>query len=71
MKRLFLISLLLVPLLTLAVHAEQAKPAGVGKHLFILSGQSNMGGMKPQDTFIPILEAKFGKDNITHGCPVN
>ena len=34
------------------------------KHLFILSGQSNMELLDEKETFIPILEKKFGK-NIT------
>jgi hypothetical protein len=35
-----------------------------GKHLFILSGQSNMAGLKPEISFTPAVEAKFGADNI-------
>jgi hypothetical protein len=35
-----------------------------GKHLFILSGQSNMVGLKPAESFLPILESEFGKENI-------
>ena len=35
-----------------------------GKHLFILSGQSNMAGLKPEESFTPAVEAKFGKDNV-------
>jgi hypothetical protein len=35
-----------------------------GKHVFILSGQSNMVRMNPKLSFIPKLEAEFGKDNI-------
>ena len=34
------------------------------KHLFILSGQSNMVGLNPDESFIPILEKKFGKEKI-------
>jgi hypothetical protein len=34
------------------------------KHLFILSGQSNMVRMNPQLSFIPALEAEFGKEKI-------
>jgi Carbohydrate esterase, sialic acid-specific acetylesterase len=36
-----------------------------GKHLFILSGQSNMANMDPKISFIPAVEAAFGKDNVT------
>jgi hypothetical protein len=34
------------------------------KHLFILSGQSNMVGLRPEESFLPTLEAEFGKGNI-------
>lgn len=34
------------------------------KHLFILSGQSNMELLKPEKTFVPTLEKEFGKKNI-------
>lgn len=33
-------------------------------HLFILSGQSNMVGMKADQSFSPIIEEAFGKDNV-------
>lgn len=35
-----------------------------GKHLFILSGQSNMHGLDPNTTFIPAVEKEFGKENV-------
>jgi hypothetical protein len=35
-----------------------------GKHLFILSGQSNMAGLNPEESFIPTVENKFGKENV-------
>ncbi|UAM97985.1 sialate O-acetylesterase [Polaribacter litorisediminis] len=35
-----------------------------GKHVFILSGQSNMVRMNPKLSFTPKLEAEFGKENI-------
>lgn len=35
-----------------------------GKHLFILSGQSNMARLVPEDSFIPALESAFGADNV-------
>jgi hypothetical protein len=38
--------------------------AGEGKHLFILSGQSNMAGLKPQASFTPTVEKEFGKENV-------
>jgi hypothetical protein len=35
-----------------------------GKHLFILSGQSNMVRLNVEESFQPILEEKFGAENI-------
>ena len=35
-----------------------------GKHLFILSGQSNMGGLKPEESFVPAVVKAFGKENV-------
>ena len=35
-----------------------------GKHLFILSGQSNMVGLKPEESFTPIIEKKYSKEKI-------
>jgi len=34
------------------------------KHLFILSGQSNMSRFKPEIVFTPAVEAEFGKENV-------
>ena len=34
------------------------------KHLFILSGQSNMAGLKPEESFTPAVIKKFGEENI-------
>ena len=36
-----------------------------GKHLFILSGQSNMAHIDPDESFTPAVEKAFGKDNVT------
>ena len=41
---------------------EPASPEG--KHLFILSGQSNMVGMNPELSFIPAVSKAFGQDNV-------
>lgn len=35
-----------------------------GKHLFILSGQSNMAGLRPAESFTPTVEKAFGKENV-------
>jgi hypothetical protein len=37
---------------------------GEGKHLFILSGQSNMAGLDPNESFTPTVEAAFGTDAV-------
>lgn len=40
------------------------KSEGQGKHLFILSGQSNMVGLNPNTSFKPTIETEFGEKNI-------
>lgn len=35
-----------------------------GRHLFILSGQSNMVGLNPALSFVPAVEQAFGKENV-------
>lgn len=35
-----------------------------GKHLFILSGQSNMARLDPSDSFTPTVIEEFGKDTV-------
>ena len=35
-----------------------------GKHLFILSGQSNMNGLDPEASFIPAIKTALGDDNF-------
>lgn len=52
---------LIFPLLFLAALPLSAKD---GKHLFILSGQSNMAGLKPAESFTPAVEKEFGKENV-------
>lgn len=47
--------------------AELAEPEHqprTGKHLFILSGQSNMAGLKPELSFTPTLAEAFGEDEV-------
>ena len=45
----------------LPAHAEDS---GVGANLFILSGQSNMAGMKPEESFTPAVEKALGQENV-------
>ena len=35
-----------------------------GKHLFILSGQSNMQGHRPDEAFSPMVEKEIGKEEV-------
>ena len=51
--------LLLSLLLGLGASAEQN-----AKHLFILSGQSNMQGHRPDEAFTPTVEKALGKDKV-------
>ncbi len=39
-------------------------PDEPGKHLFILSGQSNMAGLNPEESFTPVVEAEFGEEKV-------
>ncbi len=39
-------------------------PAENTKHLFILSGQSNMAGLKPEESFTPAVAKEFGKEKV-------
>lgn len=41
-----------------------AKPDDGGKHLFILSGQSNMVGMNPDVSFTPLVSEAFGRNKV-------
>ncbi len=34
------------------------------KRLFLLSGQSNMQGHRPQEAFIPMIEDAYGRENV-------
>jgi len=42
-------------------HADCKK---LERHLFVLSGQSNMVGMDPEVSFAPIVAREFGKDQV-------
>jgi hypothetical protein len=61
MKRHSNLSQLLLSL-TIVVLATSASLAD-DLHLFILSGQSNMAGLRPEASFIPTVEKEFGAAN--------
>lgn len=58
MKYFYLASLLALVCMS-STHA-----ADMEKHLFILSGQSNMARLDPSISFTPALEKAFGKENV-------
>jgi len=53
----FIIPLILMCNIAIAQHENE-------KHLFILSGQSNMQLLRPKESFAPILNDKYGKRNV-------
>jgi hypothetical protein len=55
-----LLILILLGSLTVTLSASGAE----GRHLFILSGQSNMAGLDEKLTFVPAVTNEFGKDNV-------
>lgn len=58
------VALLLAFMTTLNTDTLQAQDVATGKHLFILSGQSNMAGMDPKASFTPAVEKQFGKQQV-------
>lgn len=50
--------------LTLLFTLNSLSAAAGERHLFILSGQSNMARLDPQRSFIPELAAEFGRENV-------
>ena len=53
---------ILVSIITAVLGADTK--ASDGKHLFILSGQSNMAGLRPRESFTPSVQKEFGKANV-------
>jgi hypothetical protein len=62
MKKTIKLTLWLAGLFALSV--TNAGAAEEGKHLFILSGQSNMQGHRPDEAFSPAVQKALGKDNV-------
>jgi len=63
MRHIFVVPVLLL-LITCLAAAEERSENDNGKHLFILSGQSNMAGLKPEESFTPTVAAAFGEDQV-------
>jgi len=53
-----------IAILAVLAAASSAHAGEKQKHLFILSGQSNMARLDPDVSFTPAVEAAFGKDNV-------
>ena len=49
---------------TREIQAQDSDGSPAGIHLFVLSGQSNMAGLDPEISFVPAVEAAFGKENV-------
>ena len=58
-----LLALILLAVAPTAAQESAQRDSGTdgGKHLFILSGQSNMQGLKPEESFIPTIVQQYGK----------
>ena len=56
-KTIVLVSLIVIIL-------SSCEPKQEGKHLFILSGQSNMEGLRPEESFTPAIKDEFGEENV-------
>lgn len=67
MNRTGMASVLVWAALAACVHAAeqgQSDRPTAGKHLFILSGQSNMDRLDPKASFTPAVEAALGNENV-------
>ena len=51
--------ILLLPVISVSLFADNQ-----AKHLFILSGQSNMQGLRPEEAFTPMIEKALGKERV-------
>ena len=58
-----MIKLMIYPLMFVLFACSSVK-ANNGKHLFILSGQSNMQAHKPEEAFTPAVSKHFGDDKV-------
>jgi hypothetical protein len=57
------IAQLLLPFIASVAAADQL-PNDDDKHLFILSGQSNMAGLKPEESFTPTVATALGENKV-------
>ena len=63
MKPLLLFTIVMIESLALT-QPRGAGAAETGVNLFILSGQSNMQGHRPEEAFTPAVNEALGEDNV-------
>ncbi len=63
MQKKFVITAFIAAILV-AIPILNSQEATAGRHLFILSGQSNMQGHHPDEAFTPAVEKALGKENV-------
>ena len=54
----------IVPLILFSFALTSGVQGEESSHLFILSGQSNMAGLDPDESFTPAVQSEFGKKNV-------
>ena len=64
MKTIFAVTMTALFAIAMLHAAEEAEKAEEGVHVILLSGQSNMVRMDPNETFLPALEKEFGTNKI-------
>ncbi len=57
-------SKLILPLIVFSLALTNDVQGEEASHLFILSGQSNMAGLDPDESFTPDVQKAFGKENV-------
>lgn len=64
-RKLIMKHLLLASLMAAVIPACPGLAAtGQGAHLFVLSGQSNMAELNPEESFAPAVRAEFGRNSV-------
>ncbi|MEO1982682.1 MAG: hypothetical protein ABGZ24_19400 [Fuerstiella sp.] len=57
-------SKLILPLILFSLALTGDVQGKEALHLFIMSGQSNMAGLDPDESFTPAVQSAFGKENV-------
>ena len=64
MKKRISLVIFLIIIISLGLSLKNVKASDAGKHLFVLSGQSNMVLLDINKSFVPTIEQKFGEENV-------